>query len=115
MCLIGRACGNFAASKAQGEDIDSAQFNFSPSEFAYIANNYIHLDHDQTYTASAGIAYTFAEAKTRVSTDLLYGSGLRADGTVPNGNSLPDYHQVNVSIVQKLDIGSWRGRRHGWT
>ncbi len=68
MCIIGRACGNFAASKAKGEDIDSPQFNFAPADLAYIANNYIHLDHDQSYTAPAGIAYTFAKAKTRVST-----------------------------------------------
>ena len=100
--------GNFAASKAQGEDIRSAQFNFQPDELAYIANNFIHLDHDQTYTASAGIAYTFP-TKTKVSTDLLYGSGLRADGSVPNGNSLPGYHQVNLSIVQKIDTGLWKG------
>jgi outer membrane receptor protein involved in Fe transport len=101
--------GNFAASKAQGEDIDSAQFNFSLADLAYIADNYIHLDHDQTYTASAGIAYTFPRTATKVSTDLIYGSGLRAAGSVPNGNSLPDYHQVNVSIVQKIDAGWWPG------
>jgi len=101
--------GNFAASKAEGEGIRSAQFNFSPDDLAYIATHYIHLDHDQTYTASAGIAYTFPMTRTRVSTDLIYGSGLRADGAVPNGHSLPDYHQVNLSIVQKLDTGVWKG------
>jgi outer membrane receptor protein involved in Fe transport len=101
--------GNFAASKALGKGITSAQFNFQPDELAYIANHYIHLDHDQTYTASAGIAYTFPMTKTRLSTDFLYGSGLRAAGAVPNGNSLPDYHQINLSIVQKLDTGVWKG------
>ena len=44
-----------------------------------------------------------------MSTDLIYGSGLRADGSVPNGNSLPDYHQVNLSVVQKLDTGWLKG------
>ncbi len=29
-----------------------------PDELAFIANNFIHLDHDQTWTGSAGIAYT---------------------------------------------------------
>ena len=101
--------GNFAASKAQGEDIRSAQFNFAPDDLAYIASHFIHLDHDQTYTASAGIAYTFPMSQTRVSADLIYGSGLRAGGTVPNGHSLPDYRQVNLSIVQKLDTGVWKG------
>ncbi|HEU0217352.1 MAG TPA: TonB-dependent receptor, partial [Stellaceae bacterium] len=101
--------GNFAASQAEGKDINSAQFNFAPDELAYIAGHYIHLDHDQTYTASAGIAYTFRRTMTRISTDLIYGSGLRANGDHPNGNSLPDYHQVNLSIVQKIDTGWWKG------
>jgi outer membrane receptor for ferrienterochelin and colicins len=101
--------GNFAASKAQGEDIRSAQFNFASDDLAYIASHFIHLDHDQTYTASAGIAYTFPMSQTRVSADLIYGSGLRAGGATPNSSSLPDYHQVNLSIVQKLDTGVWKG------
>jgi TonB-dependent receptor-like protein len=101
--------GNFAASKALGKGIDSAQFNFQPDELAYIASHYIHLDHDQTYTASAGAAYTFPATKTRVSADLIYGSGLRASSDHPNSNSLPDYHQVNLSIVQKIDTGWWSG------
>jgi outer membrane receptor protein involved in Fe transport len=101
--------GNFAASNAEGEDISSAKFNVASDHLASIADHFIHLDHDRTYTASAGIAYTFPTTMTRVSTDLIYGSGLRADGDHPNGNSLPDYHQVNLSIVQKIDIGWWRG------
>jgi outer membrane receptor protein involved in Fe transport len=101
--------GNFALSRAEGRSINSAQFNFDPDELAYIAGHYIHLDHDQTYTASAGLAYTFPKTSTRISTDLLYGSGLRADGDHPNGNSLPGYCQVNLSIVQKLDTGWLKG------
>jgi outer membrane receptor protein involved in Fe transport len=51
--------GNAAYSRAMGNDITSAQFNFKPDELAYIAQHYIHLDHDQTWTGSGGIAYTF--------------------------------------------------------
>ena len=64
-----------------GTDINSAQFNFGADELAYIAQHYIHLDHDQTWTASAGAAYTFnqgAKYQTRVSVDLVAQSGLRA-------------------------------------
>ena len=96
------AYGNFAANVAEGRDIVSSQFSFSPDDLAYIAAHYIHLDHDQTYTASAGISYLIAE--TRLSTDLIYGSGLRADGDFPNSHSLPDYVQVNLGIGQKLDL-----------
>ena len=105
--------GNAAYSHAVGTDIVSAQFNFKPDELAYIAQNYIHLDHDQTWTASAGAAYTFNQGTkypTRVSVDLLVQSGLRASTpTVPNGASLPEYAAVNASIVQKLDLGIGQG------
>jgi hypothetical protein len=96
-----------------GTNINSAQFNFAPDELAYITQHYIHLDHDQTWTASAGAAYTFNQGekyRTRVSVDLVAQSGLRAStATVPNGASLPEYATVNASVVQKLDLGFGQG------
>jgi outer membrane receptor protein involved in Fe transport len=100
---------NFAVSKAMGEDIISGQFNFSPEDLAFIANHFIHLDHDQTYSASAGVAYTIPSTKTRLSASMIFGSGLRASTTGPNSASLPDYEQVNLSVVQKLDTGMFQG------
>jgi outer membrane receptor protein involved in Fe transport len=100
---------NLAITKALGKNIVSSQFNFSPDDLAYIASHYIHTDHDQTYTASGGISYTLPTTNTRFSVDMLAGSGLRADGDHPNGRSLPSYEQVNLSIVQKIDTGFWRG------
>jgi outer membrane receptor protein involved in Fe transport len=101
--------GNFAAAKALGKNIISSQFNFSPDDLAFISQHYIHTDHDQTYTSSAGIAYTYPVTKTRFSVDMLYGSGLREAGTTPNGSHLPDYEQINLSIVQKVDTGIFNG------
>ena len=101
--------GNFAAAKALGKDIITSQFNFSPDDLAFISGHYIHTDHDQTYTGSAGIAYTYPVTKTRFSVDMLYGSGLRAAGSTPNGTHLPDYEQINLSIVQKVDTGIFNG------
>ena len=103
--------GNFAASKALGKGITSAQFNFMPDEFAFIANHYIHTDHDQSYTYSAGIKYRVPSTRTLFSADLIAGSGLRATnpGDVPNGNSLPSYQQVNLSMVQPIDTGLYKG------
>jgi outer membrane receptor protein involved in Fe transport len=108
--------GNFAASKALGKGITSAQFNFDPDEFAYIANHYIHLDHDQTYTYSAGVKYRVPTTRTLFSADLIAGSGLRATnpggvdaGAIPNGASLPSYQQVNLSVVQPIDTGFAKG------
>ncbi len=99
--------GNFAAARAIGKDIDSSQFNFDPAELAYISQHWIHLDHDQTYTASAGASYRWEQ--TRVSMDLVSQSGLRSDlatpnGDVPNGRSLPHYVTVNLGINQALDL-----------
>jgi outer membrane cobalamin receptor len=100
--------GNFAASKALGKDIVSGQFNFSPDDLAYIAGHYIHLDHDQSFSASTGVSYTLP-SKTRFALDLIYGSGLRSGSTIPNGASLPDYHQINFSMTQPIDTGIYRG------
>ena len=98
--------GNAAVSRAVGENIVSAQFNFQPDELAFIANNIIHLDHDQKWTGSGGIAYTAnrdSQYPTRLSVDAIVQSGLRASTpTVPNGVALPVYGVVNMSVVQKI-------------
>jgi outer membrane receptor protein involved in Fe transport len=101
---------NVAWSRAMGKNIDSAQYNFSATELAYIADNYIHLDHDQTWSGSAGVAYMFnpdTPRRTRVSADLLVQSGLRAGTpTIPNGATLPAYTTANFSVVQRLRPGT---------
>ena len=95
---------NLTYQKAQGTNIVSGQSLFSPDKLAYISQNYIYLDHDQTYTASGGLSYTFDQS--RVGADFLYGSGLRRtpDGGPPNGAALPSYGVVNATISH-----TWRG------
>ena len=97
---------SLARSRAMGKDINSAQYNFAVDELAYIQGAYIFLDHDQTWSGSAGAAYTFnqeSQYATRTSFDLLYQSGLRTSTpTVPNGAELPSYVTANISIVQKF-------------
>nr|MEA2798707.1 hypothetical protein [Phenylobacterium sp.] len=95
--------GNFAWAEAKGKNIISSQFNFDPAELAYIQNHFIYLDHDQTYTASGGASYRFGD--TRVSADVLYGSGLRStpDGAAPNSGHLPGYTQVNLGVAQDIN------------
>ena len=88
---------DLALSQAKGRDIISSQFNFDPGDLDYIRTHYIYLDHDQTVTASAGGSYAFGDS--RVSADLLHGSGLRRSGTVPNGDKVPDYTQVNLGAA----------------
>jgi outer membrane receptor for ferrienterochelin and colicins len=106
---------NLAAQSAKGKDIDSAQFNFAPDELAYIANNSIHLDHEQQLTASGGVSYLWHD--TRLSADFLVGSGLRANldlppgamtayggTTIPNGQHLPYYTQVNFGSTHVFHL-----------
>lgn len=97
-----KAYGNFAFSRAMGENIVSAQSSFSdPAELAYISSHYVHLDHDQTYTASGGASWQ-ALPKTALGLDALYGSGLRQG--FANTSSLPWYTQFNASVTEDLDL-----------
>lgn len=98
------AYANFAAAKAKGRGIVSSQFSFSPDELAYIAGRYIYLDHDQTFTGSAGVSYAF-HGGTKLGASMIYGSGLRRDddvNNVPNGAKLAPYAQVNLTASQHL-------------
>jgi hypothetical protein len=100
---------NLAYQSAKGKGIDSAQFNFALEELAYIASHYIHLDHEQQFTASGGASYVWQH--TTFSADFLLGSGLRAnlelpDGSsVPNGAHLPYYAQLNLGVSHIFHVG----------
>ncbi|QUD89152.1 TonB-dependent receptor [Phenylobacterium montanum] len=91
---------NLAYGHAQGRDIVSSQFNFAPDELAYIKTHYIYLDHDQKFTGSAGVSYLWRG--TRMSADLIYGSGLRAEGAAPNGRELSPYTTVNLGLSHRF-------------
>jgi outer membrane receptor protein involved in Fe transport len=96
---------NTAYSRAMGKDVITSQYNFGPDELAYIADNWIHLDHDQKLTSSGGISYAIND-DTKVGADYLFGSGLREDGQVPNGLSLPYYFQLNASVSHDFHFDS---------
>jgi outer membrane receptor protein involved in Fe transport len=96
------AYANLSFEHAAGRDIFTSQFEFDPADLAYIQNHYIHLDHEQVATGSAGVSYLWAG--TRFSTDMLYGSGLREDGAVPNGDHLPAYAQVNFGAMHAFEL-----------
>jgi len=93
---------NVAFSRAEGKGIETGQFNFDPDELATIATHWVHLDHDQAATASAGLAYRFA-TRTTLSGDALFGSGLRKG--FANSEHLPSYTQFNAAVAQQLDLG----------
>jgi len=110
------AYANASHSVAQGKDWISSQFNFDQASLDYVANHFIYLDHDEAYSISAGASYLWRG--TRFGGDLIYGSGLRADlplstpitfpdgsvlTAIPNGQELPSYIQVNLSVSHKFE------------
>jgi outer membrane receptor protein involved in Fe transport len=96
---------NAAYSRAMGKDVMTGQYNFGVDELAYIADNYIHLDHDQKLASSGGITYAIDDS-TKVGADYLFGSGLRQAGLVPNGLSLPYYFQLNFNVSHDFNFDS---------
>jgi outer membrane receptor protein involved in Fe transport len=82
------------------------------TEFQYLQSHWVYTDHNQFVTASAGAVYTVcgrpvsaAEAYgvqgiswcgTKLSADVIYGSGLRNGDA--NISTVPAYAQVNVGI-----------------
>ncbi|HTA65985.1 MAG TPA: TonB-dependent receptor [Xanthomonadaceae bacterium] len=92
---------NVSSSKAEGRDVVTGQYNFGQDELAYIANHWIHLDHDQGLTGSGGVSYDWSG--TRLGVDFLYGSGLR-EGFANTGH-LPSYTTFNVSAQREFDFG----------
>jgi len=98
------AYGNLAAGQQWGKRIETAQALFSADDLAYIYNHYIHTDHYQLITASAGAAYLLALTNTRFSMDFLAGSGLRRTVVHPNDSSVPPYQTANVGIQQTFTL-----------
>jgi outer membrane receptor protein involved in Fe transport len=104
---------NVAYSVAKGEDWNSAQFLFNPTDAAYVQNHWIYLDHDQEVTGSFGTSYLWKESdrtSTRVYMDALYGTGLRTDSTtssgqvIPNGGTVPAYYSINCGVEQTFKL-----------
>jgi outer membrane receptor protein involved in Fe transport len=102
------AYGNLAFQSAKGKGIESSQFNFDAADLAYIADHYIHLDHEERVSASSGVSYQWQQ--TRFSLDMLFGTGLRddlalSDGyVIPNGDHTPSYTQFNFGVTHPFQI-----------
>jgi len=91
--------GNLAIANQLAKGIDSAQFNFSPSDLESADGGFINTDHSQLKTASGGVAYLWRG--TRFTADMVAGSGLRtqpANDLTYNGETVPSYQQVNLGV-----------------
>jgi TonB dependent receptor len=111
---------NVAVERAQGRNVDSAQFLFgNQPTLDYIKNNWVFLDHDQRITGSFGASYRWQETKrssTLFLVNAIYGSGLREDGNpvlsdgvlipTPNGSSVGPYSSVGIGVEQDIKLNS---------
>jgi outer membrane receptor for ferrienterochelin and colicins len=99
---------NLSFQAAHGKDVESSQFNFSAENLAYIADNYIHLDHEGRVAASGGVSYLWLG--TRFSADMIFGTGLRDDLTlpdgsvIPNGDHTPSYTTINLGASHAFQL-----------
>jgi hypothetical protein len=91
---------NAAYGWARGTNVSSAQFLFDRDELDYIRKNWVFLDHDQRFTGSAGISYTWKD--WRASVDGLYGNGLRRG--FANTQKNHPYETFNVSASRRIQL-----------
>jgi outer membrane receptor protein involved in Fe transport len=95
------AYGNFSIGRERATQLVSQQFNFTPSQLSYIANNYIFTDHSQFFTASSGTSYNWQG--THLNADLIYGTGERENsGDIPNGGAVAPYLQLNLGASHRF-------------
>ena len=93
------AYNNIAYARQIATNVVSNQYLFGADELAYIAANYVYTDHSQWISGSAGASYKWDDG-TRLSMDLLYGSGLRSG--FANTTTVPWYSQVNLGISHEF-------------
>ena len=99
---------NTSWQAAHGKEVESSQFNFAADALTYIMDNYIHLDHEGRIAASGGASYMWWG--TRISTDMIFGTGLREDLVLPSGETIPNgahtasYAQWNLGLSHEFRI-----------
>ncbi|MDE2564745.1 MAG: TonB-dependent receptor, partial [Burkholderiales bacterium] len=83
---------------------------FDPAELDYIASHWVHLDHEQRYSGSAGLTWHVDPAST-LGVDGLFGTGLRR--AFANTGQLPGYATLNLSATHDFDLGAALGKLQG--
>ena len=91
---------NLSTQKVRAKNIISAQYIAHQEDIDAASGKYIHLDHDQTYSASFGFNYLFKKVSYGI--DGFYGSGLRTNEG--NTNTMPAYIQTNASVARDFDL-----------
>jgi TonB dependent receptor-like, beta-barrel len=117
-----QAYANLAVGYEKATNVVSNQYLFDNTtpladlggltELQYIDSHWIYTDHTQIVTGSAGAIYNFCDGPvgagrffsswcgTRLSADMIYGSGLRNGDA--NISTVPPYTQFNVGIARSF-------------
>ena len=105
-----QAYANLAVSQEKATQPVSNQFLFDNTmpladlggltRFQYLSTHWIYTDHNQFVSGSAGLAYRWNG--TTVSTDMIYGSGLRTGDA--NIDAVAPYAQFNVGVARDFDM-----------
>ena len=93
---------NFSVSDTWAKGIASSQFELDADELAALDKENTHLDAQQYYTASAGVAYRWMDFVFHL--DALYGDGVRA-GFINKGKVQPHY-PVNLGVQYHFKVHS---------
>ena len=96
------AYANLGTTHARAKQVETGQFNFEQDELDFIASNWVHLDHEQKLSASAGVNVRVGDGYA-VGASALFGSGLR--NGFANTTHLPSYTTVNADLSKRLDLG----------
>ena len=101
------AYGNLALADQQAKRPETAQSLFSQDDLNFLYNHYVHTDHAQFLTASAGVSYQWK--RTRFSVDMLAGSGLRTTVNTPNDSTVPAFSRSTSASRQGFTLGPLGG------
>jgi hypothetical protein len=91
---------NFSVGDSWAKGIASSQFEFGADELAAINKENVHVDAQQYYTASAGVAYRWMDSVFHL--DALYGDGIRAGFL--NKSKLQPHYPVNVGVEHHFKL-----------
>jgi len=95
-----RAYANLSGEITKVKNVASSQYLIGdPVELAYLATTYTYASDAQTVTASFGSSYRWQGIL--ISTDGIYGSGLRAG--YANEQHSPAYTQWNAAVAREFD------------
>jgi opacity protein-like surface antigen len=112
---------NWAFARQHASSIVSNQALFNQDDLNFIQNHWINTDHEQYVSGSGRVSYKWTDTHTwldgtTASATAIYGSGLRASSTNPDGTACPNcdhlapYGQVNLGFSHEFADGGWNAQ-----